>query len=65
MLILNFYQVVQWTERIQRCTVRGARIPNPEIAISLRRHWKLHLVVLEIELFRIAARFAQPIKSRR
>lgn len=59
MLILNVYRIVHWTERIQKCTVRGTPTPKgpfKQIASVLRRHRKLRLVMPGTDLFRAVKR---------
>src|SRR6266849_4428199 len=68
MLILKFEPIVKWAERIDRCTVRGARItqsPFKQFTSTLRRRWKLHLVEPEMDLSRTVSRRGQPTKQRR
>jgi len=51
MLILKVDPMVKWAERIDRCTVRGARTtqgPFKQFASTLRRRRKLRLVEPEI-----------------
>jgi hypothetical protein len=51
MLILKVDPMVKWAERIERCTVRGARItqgPFKQFASTLRRRRKLRLLEPEI-----------------
>ncbi len=51
MLILKVDPIVRWAERIDRCTVRGARLtqgPFKQFASTLRRRRKLRLVKPEM-----------------
>ena len=46
-MILGFYQVKLWAERIAECTVPGARAPkgaNKQLKSTLRSRSKLRLV---------------------
>ncbi|PYL26668.1 MAG: hypothetical protein DMF37_01280 [Verrucomicrobia bacterium] len=68
MLILTFEPIVKWAERIDRCTVRGARIthsPLKQFTSTLRRRWKLHLFEPGMDLSRTESRRDQPTKQRR
>jgi hypothetical protein len=65
MFILNLYPIVKRAERPEkvRDTVRGVRIiksPLKLFASTLRRQWKLRLVVSEMDLSQSANRRTQP-----
>ena len=66
MLILKVEPIVKWAERIDRCTVRGARItqgPFNQFANTLRRRRKLRLVEPETHLSRTACPRSHPTKQ--
>ncbi|HEY2143376.1 MAG TPA: hypothetical protein VGH06_03395, partial [Candidatus Udaeobacter sp.] len=65
---LNLYPIVKRAERPEkvRDTVRGARIINSPVKLfrnTLRRQWKLRLVVSEIDLSQSASRHTQATKQ--
>ncbi|PYL44500.1 MAG: hypothetical protein DMF42_00805 [Verrucomicrobia bacterium] len=68
MLILNLCPIVKRAERPEkvRDTVRGARIiksPVKLFASTLRRQWKLRLVVSEMNFSQSASRHTQATKQ--
>ena len=63
MLILKFYPIVIWAERIGRCTVRGARTKKQCLVSNLRRRWKLRLKAPGIISKAMAIRTSQPTKQ--
>ena len=73
MLILYVYRIVQWTERIGKCTVRGAPTPKGPFkqiqvaspAIARRCHRKLHHVMSGTGSSRAVKRYGQRTKDRR
>jgi len=65
-MILKFDPIVKWAERINGCTVRGARISQgsfKQFTRTLRRRRKLRLVESEMDLSRTVSRRAQPTKQ--
>ena len=62
-MILKFYPIVIWAERIGGCTVRGAPTKEKSLVCNLRRHWKLRLVEPGTISKAIAIRISQPTKQ--
>ncbi|HCP90668.1 MAG TPA: hypothetical protein DIT76_01260 [Spartobacteria bacterium] len=68
MIILKVYPIIKWAERINRCTVRGARTSQgsfKQFASTLRRRRKLRLLQPEMDPSRTASRDSQPTKQRK
>src|ERR1043166_7305200 len=68
MIILKVYRIITWAERINRCTVRGARTSQGsfnQFANTFRRRRKLHLFQPETDPSRTAGRNRQPTKQRK
>ena len=69
MLVLKFFPIAKMAERPEkvRDTVRGARIIKSPVKLfgnTLRRQWKLRLVVSEMDLSQSASRRTQATKQR-
>ena len=67
MIILKVYPIIKRAERINRCTVRGARTSQSsfkQFASTLRRRRKLRLLQPETDPSRTAVRDSQPTKQR-
>jgi len=68
MIILKVYPIIKWAERINRCTVRGARTLQSsfrQFAGTLPRRRKLRLLQPETDPSRTAGRDSQPTKQRK
>jgi hypothetical protein len=65
MLILKFYPIVIWAERIGGCTVRGARTKEQSLVSNLRRRWKLRLTTPGTISKAMALRISQPTNQQR
>jgi hypothetical protein len=63
-MILKFDPIFKWAERIDGCTVRGARISSfKQFTSTLRRRRKLRLAEPEMDLSRTVSQRAQPTKQ--